>query len=185
MRIIINEQKFNRLLENYSLEDNVYHGTNADFNEFDLAYLSTGSGNQAYGYGIYLAKDIDVAKSYGGKVYTTEIPDVNENNYVFKDIKPSKNILNKTYRALYGELVNGDYKGAEKELKNELNGVFNNIYDGLVLHGTISDYLGSDKDASNLLRDVGIYGIVYNDNGNECYVIFNPKDIKIIKKENV
>ena len=95
MKIIIDEQKFNRLLENYGLEDNVYHGTNADFNEFDLAYLSTG-----YGYGIYLAKDIDVAESYGVKIYTTEIPDVNENNYIFKYIKPSKYILKKIIQSI-------------------------------------------------------------------------------------
>ena len=45
-------------------EMNLYHGTQADFNQFDLAYLSTGWGQQAHGYGVYLTTDYDCAKEY-------------------------------------------------------------------------------------------------------------------------
>lgn len=41
-----------------------YHGTPHEFEHFSLRYMNTGEGNQAYGYGIYLAQNPDVAEYY-------------------------------------------------------------------------------------------------------------------------
>jgi hypothetical protein len=42
----------------------VYHGSPADFNKFDNAYIGTGEGAQAHGYGHYSALNKDVADRY-------------------------------------------------------------------------------------------------------------------------
>lgn len=57
---------------------------------------------------------------------------------------------------------------------------------GRKFYGDLSDKLGSDKDASLLLRDAGIVGIKYLDGnsrrmgeGNYNYVIFDDQDVRI------
>ena len=41
-----------------------YHGTPYDFKKFSSSHIGSGEGAQAYGYGIYLAENPDVAKEY-------------------------------------------------------------------------------------------------------------------------
>ena len=67
-RIKIKESTLRGMIKN-SLNEvmdelNLYHGTNADFDNFDFAYLSSGWGQQAYGYGFYLTTSYDAAKDY-------------------------------------------------------------------------------------------------------------------------
>jgi len=45
-------------------EIDVYHGSPHRFEEFDASKIGTGEGAQAYGHGIYLAENPDVAKGY-------------------------------------------------------------------------------------------------------------------------
>jgi hypothetical protein len=42
----------------------VFHGTPHRFTKFDSSKIGTGEGNQSYGYGLYLAENPNVAKSY-------------------------------------------------------------------------------------------------------------------------
>ena len=42
----------------------VFHGSPHRFSEFSLEHVGTGEGGAAYGYGIYLAEEIDVALTY-------------------------------------------------------------------------------------------------------------------------
>lgn len=42
----------------------VWHGSGADFDKFDHSYMSSGEGNQAYGWGTYLAEERKTAESY-------------------------------------------------------------------------------------------------------------------------
>ena len=50
-----------------------FHGSGADFDEFQLDYIGTGEGAQAYGYGLYFTDSEDIAKFYrnaiGGSGY--------------------------------------------------------------------------------------------------------------------
>lgn len=41
-----------------------YHGSPHDFNEFDLGAIGSGEGNQAHGWGLYFAKNREVARAY-------------------------------------------------------------------------------------------------------------------------
>ena len=118
-------------------------------------------------------------------LYTVEIPDDNGNNYLHWDKRIPMNVVNSIKKRLFDVLAEGDYKGAEKELKRELDDVFkadNN--DGNFVYGNISAYLGGDKAASQFLNEMGFVGISYPADGGRAgnkrnYVIFNEDDAVI------
>ena len=63
-----NKNDLRKLKENNS-EGNpyyqkAYHGSPHDFNKFDLGAIGTGEGNQAHGWGLYFAKNREVAQAY-------------------------------------------------------------------------------------------------------------------------
>jgi hypothetical protein len=45
-----------------------FHGSGADFDEFNLSKIGTGEGNQAFGYGLYFTESEDIAKFYKNAV---------------------------------------------------------------------------------------------------------------------
>lgn len=56
-------------------------------------------------------------------------------------------------------------------------------YIGAEIYRELSNYTRSDKTASQLLEKHGIKGITYDGNRDgRCFVIFNPKDVKVIQK---
>ena len=119
-------------------------------------------------------------------LYSVEIPDNNGNNYLEHGKVLSKVQQNKIKEKLYNRLIEiDDYTRAEKELKRELDQLFDsNEFDGKDVYGTVSSYLGSDKDASAFLNELGYVGISYPANGSKAngarnYVIFNEADLDI------
>lgn len=173
----------------------LFHGSPHDFNEFDFAYMSSGWGQQAYGYGAYLTTSYECAKEYsqGGMVYTVEIPD---KGYLNLD-KISPALAMKIARIFFNyytkehEYGSEAYAGYEREFWNEECKYIGDSTDGNTLYGTISSLLGSDKETSEFLHDkLGYKGLVWVHTNAETgkkfknYVIFDPKDIKIIKKDS-
>ena len=173
----------------------LFHGSPHDFDEFDFAYMSSGWGQQAYGYGAYLTTSYECAKEYsqGGMVYTVEIPD---KGYLNLD-KISPALAMKIARIFFNyytkehEYGSEAYAGYEREFWNEECKYIGDSTDGNTLYGTISSFLGSDKETSEFLHDkLGYKGLVWVHTNTETgkkfknYVIFNPKDIKIIKKDS-
>ena len=86
--IIINEKQEKMLKEMVA-----YHGSKANFDEFNLAYMGSGIGAQEFGEGLYLTFDKDAAYSYGGTVYTVDIPNENMPWDVFKSCAETINII--------------------------------------------------------------------------------------------
>ena len=121
-------------------------------------------------------------------LYSVEIPDDNVSNYLKWYENVPKEALTKAKAKLYGVLVEGDYKGAERELKRELDDLFALEQTGQNLYGNISAYLGSDKEASQFLHEMGYVGLKYptntlhggNIDGTNNYVIFNENDLEIV-----
>ena len=121
-------------------------------------------------------------------LYTVEIPDDNGSNYLYWEKNVPTRVKNKVRNRLY-ELLSADdaYKGAERELRQELNDVFSLDQDGATLYGNVSAYLGSDKAASLFLNEMGYVGIKYptgtmsggNKDGSSNYVIFNENNLQI------
>lgn len=166
-----------------------YHGSGANFNKFNISeYGMSGEGSMAFGYGVYVSNSESIAKSYAGRqgernLYTVEIPD---GNYISWEKTVSKTQKENVKNELYKKLIEEDYKGAEKEIFTELNAVFGDELDGKYLYGTVSSYIGSDKETSKFFKDIGFSGIEYpagtfsGERQNAVnYVIFDDNDIKI------
>lgn len=173
---------FQYIIESSFENDIFYHGSNAKFDKFKLEYVNTGNKMQAFGYGIYVTSDKDAANHYGKILYKVEIPKIGskyiEGNKLYNK-SFVKTILNKMYKYILknqSEL----YKGAEKEFWSELESIIDN-YDGNQIYGTVSSYLGSDKDATEFFDKLGYYGIVFRDNNIINVVIFNSENINIIR----
>ncbi|MBR6990281.1 MAG: hypothetical protein IKH95_10685 [Bacteroidaceae bacterium] len=76
-----------------------YHGSPVLFQKFDLAHALEGDGKVKFGYGVYITSQYKSAAHYAGSnpnatqyyVYTVEVPDMKEDNYIaFKEpVKPS------------------------------------------------------------------------------------------------
>ena len=49
-----------------------YHGSGADFNHFDLSFLSTGAGDQVFGRGVYVTQSEAIARNYAELAYTED-----------------------------------------------------------------------------------------------------------------
>lgn len=179
-KIRLTEEQIKSLIIN---EITAYHGSNADFTEFDLGFINSGNKMQAYGYGIYVALNKSAAERYGKIQYVVEIPKLG-NRYLNAYKRYNKPFVTKIFNHLYSYILKNtnDYEGAEKELYQDFNSMLDE-YDGLQLYGTASSYLGSDKEATIFFEKLGYKGILIDDNGNINVVIFNPKDIKVIKKE--
>lgn len=187
--IIHDYEKNNIIQNNPILFQTAYHGSGANFNKFNISeYGMSGEGSMAFGYGVYVSNSESIAKSYAGRqgernLYTVEIPD---GNYISWEKTVSKTQKENVKNELYKKLIEEDYKGAEKEIFTELNAVFGDELDGKYLYGTVSSYIGSDKETSKFFKDIGFSGIEYPagtvfGNGQNAvnYVIFNDEDIKI------
>lgn len=63
---IPNEKDLDNLRKkhNYQYYQSAWHGSPHDFDEFDLGAIGTGEGNQAHGWGLYFAKNREVAQAY-------------------------------------------------------------------------------------------------------------------------
>ena len=177
---------------NESLDElDLYHGTNADFDKFDENFYLTGIGEMAYGWGVYLSNSINTAKEYGpgGQIMTVEVPD----GKYLDSRRISKSEASKIAHAFYKFFLSSEhgqvYKGSEKEFWDYECSCLENVPDGSYLYGTISTFLGSDKEASEWLHSIGYVGLKFpghNSNTGEKfmnYVIFDANDVKIIKKE--
>lgn len=120
-------------------------------------------------------------------IYSVEIPDgkyLSWNNDVPEATKTE--IAEK----LHSHLVESDpesYSGnAANYLRQELESLFESEMDGQRFYGSLADYLGSERQASEFLKESGYTGISYpagtiygNGNGATNYVIFNDDDIEI------
>ena len=60
-----------------ALYSRAFHGTDASFERFDLKYIGTGEGAQAFGWGLYFSDSRNVAQWYQGEgnLFEVEIPD--------------------------------------------------------------------------------------------------------------
>uniref|UniRef100_UPI0040571F8D ADP-ribosyltransferase-containing protein n=1 Tax=Alistipes sp. TaxID=1872444 RepID=UPI0040571F8D len=65
----------NSIIEPQDLRQSIigYHGSKADFSAFDHAFMSTGEGSQAYGYGTYITEVAEIAEKYASAGIGTQI----------------------------------------------------------------------------------------------------------------
>lgn len=157
-------------------EHRVYHGSGADFEEFDHSHMGEGEGLQIHGYGTYVSVAKGMAEGYARKLaddgessnlYTVEIPDNNGTNYLEED---------QTYAPdnALRQRVNAELE------KRGLAPLGNESLTGRKLYREVKNRLKSKKAASEFFSDLGLNGVHYfGQTDGECYVVFNEKDAKI------
>ena len=176
-------------------EITLYHGTSANFDNFDLAYVLSGWGQMDWGYGIYLSDRFETAKEYSGghMVYTAEVPEGKFLDSEYISPAETKKLAQEFYEYYtkkdeYGKEA---YKGVEREFWDNECKYIGEADNGIQVYNTISTILGDDKRTSEYLYSKGYLGLRFESDfaasGEKFhnYVIFNPKDIKIIKKETL
>lgn len=194
-KILFTEKQIKKIMGEAIDELDLYHGTRADFNKFDFAYLSTGWGQQAHGYGFYLTDSYNVAKEYAvnGQVMKVQVPD---GKYLTdKSISQrEKDKIAQTFFKYYteeNEDMRDSYPDAETKQAfwdYEVDYI-RRCSTGTYVYGTLASIMGSNEDTSNFLHDkLGYVGLkihdVYSDENRvtNTYVIFNADDIKILGK---
>lgn len=173
-KIYITESQLNLYKESI-----LYHGTNNNFDNFDLKYCGTNLSSE-FGYGIYLTTSTEIANNYvgenGGYIYHVEIPDDNGFNYLTYD----KPITNQQYNEIISSLSDDEIKEVETY------GLTPKTY-GITAYNAISNLIGSDEETSQYLSLCGIIGMKYCDIDDDSiidYVIYDEENIKIVNKQN-
>ncbi len=143
-----------------------WHG-GADFDQFDLSFVGTGEGTAHFGYGFNFTDLQDFAKNYVrklGKLYKVDLAPEKADLLDFD--KPV---------SFQSEKVRGIL---------EANGLANNNFIGTRIYKDLVAKLGSDKEASKYLMDLGIRGTMHKLPGQTAYnyVAFSDKDISVVQK---
>ena len=193
----INKNDIRKMVTEVINELELYHGSlsNADFDKFDSKYLSTGWGEQMYGYGHYYTNSIDAAKQYAGNgiVYTVEVPDGKYLSYKSISQQEKRRIANLFFKYYTTESEYGREAYASQEAKRDFwqyeCRYILECEDGGDVYGTIASLCGNDEETSKFLKSIGYVGIkrfVKNFNQQVTnYVIFDDNDIKILKKNKM
>lgn len=163
-----------------------YHGTSVLFKEFDLAHVLEGDGKVKFGYGVYVTSQFRTAAHYSGAneqaqvhyVYTVQIPEEKEDNFIAFKQPVHPTILQKTEAKLC-EPIPGkialDGKDFRKWLAKKLTGKVD---------------LAGEKAASEFLDSIGVDYIVWpynwkNPDAGTNRAILNDKNVKIIRIDQV
>jgi hypothetical protein len=168
------------------------------FGEFSAERIGTGEGNQAYGYGHYIAENPEVAKSYMTLPGTW--PGTKSGNLLNVEMKPNKEDFLDWDKPLAEQSP-----GVQEKLKNILptNSSINSGTPGSNLYHYLSaqakaaarkedpkaDTTNGPRLISKFLHDNGIPGVKYQDQGSRAgaagasgtsnYVVFHPENLKI------
>ena len=162
----------------------VYHGSGADFTEFDFDHMGEGAGDQVFGWGGYVTSSKEIGKSYANlndakNLYEVNIPNDNGSNYLdwYAEAKPKLKEKIREYiekktdpelKALpiYKEAEQrfhdeeGDDKSFDKEMINDAIEEFDRSK-------TVGDYYealcmrSAPKFASKFLSSLGYTGFKY------------------------
>lgn len=211
--ITINETTLRQAIRKQLEEMVAYHGTGPDenFDQFDLGFVKQGTGQMTYGSGVYVSKLKDAAKQYAvlfGKnpnnlqILTVEIPDDDGSRRYIDWNKPLGGGRFLSEAELAATAVVHDV--VEEMRKTDSDGVYQNIQNKQILrdfgldnlheltgedfYNHLSMFFGNDDEkTSQFLASHGYYGIKIYDSKNQFYnyVVFDPRNVKIIDREKI
>lgn len=167
-----------------------FHGSQADFDNFSLAYALTGVGQNAYGKGVYVTDSMDAAEYYSHKqfVYTVTVP---RRKYLSNSICRNRRTIQLLVSAFFKY-----YSEENEEGKNTYRNHLKDFWVDLAplqncstLYKLYCDLcVFADEDTiQEFLSRFGYVGLKIKDEHTKqnVYVIFNPENVKIVKKENL
>ncbi len=108
-----------------------FHGSGADFDEFNLSKIGTGEGTQVFGHGLYFTDSKDIAKFYKNTMLKSQ--NVEFNGKPIKFLSDSQDIDNKTVvlGKIRDRILSGKHnsKSAINNVKFEYEQSINNSFD--------------------------------------------------------
>lgn len=174
----------------------VFHGSPHKFDRFDMSKVGSGEGAQAYGHGLYFAENPKVASSYRqagnqgslesqGSLYKVDLPDEAVGKMLDWDKPLSqqpenvRNAIEKIKSSVdagpwyWGPSIYSKTKGVEDSAS--------------YFYGLLKAKVG-DEQASRMLREAGVTGISYLDQGSRAagagtrnFVVFDDSLPKILE----
>lgn len=128
-----------------------------------------------------------------GQTYEVDIPEnpylMDEDEEFVRQPEIVRNALREIVNELTDEQISKEFAGttypenrdALRRMWKDGDYDFNN--DGRDIYRSLTTMLGSKKAASQMLEKHGVKGITYEGaQDGRCFVIFNPKDVKVIQK---
>lgn len=186
-----------------------YHGTKHLFKDFNVDKIGTGEGNTDYGHGLYFAQNKAVAEHYRkqealpgtGRIYSVEIPDAKHMMDWDAPFEDHPKTIQKKILGAVDEMADNGSFDAEQLAQGLRSGdlghmtgqeLYKELTDLIKEH--TGDYEHPDAQASAILRNNGVLGNKYLDQGSRGdfvpakdktrnYVVFHHDDIKIKGKE--
>ena len=176
-----------------------YHGTCRLFDGFSLAHLGEGEGRSKFGQGIYITSSFATAAVYAAKagkandvdtcfVYTVEVPDLTDENYIFSCKPVSEEVVGRIENAL-GTQIPDEAKAMGKFFRKYVG----NLITGRT--GTIRQMTGkadarAENAVSKFLSENGIIFLVWphaqtKPDGEQNRAVLNEDCIRIVKVEQV
>lgn len=162
-----------------------YHGTTKLFDKFSLTHVLEGAGKVKFGYGVYLTSSYNSAAHYsfgnGEKnyVYTVEIPDLTQDNFIAFGKPILKHLVEKAEN-LIGKPLSEKHINDGKEFRKLLANHFDK-----------KNTLEGEKQASKWLNENGIEYIIWPYNWKKGYegetnrAVLDQNKVKIIKIEEI
>lgn len=131
--------------------------------------------------------NIEVKRS-AGQLFKVDIPEndvlLDENKYFSEQSEFVQNALKKLYEDNWKNYPSETKLAEIIYTKNTSKKYSNNLAykEGKSIYEALSEMVGSDKNASELLNQYGIKGITYNGlRDGRCYVIFDDKAVNVLK----
>lgn len=163
-----------------------YHGSPVLFTEFDLVHALEGDGKVKFGYGVYVTSHYRSAAHYAGAnpkatqfyVYTVEIPEKREDNYIAFKEPVNLTILHKAAEKL-GESIPDKFSLDGKDFRKYL---------AKKLTGKVD--LEGEKAASAFLLSIGVDFIEWpynwkNPSLGTNRAVLNDRQVKIVRIDQV
>jgi hypothetical protein len=161
-RVASNENEVNNFVKDSKVKETVYHGTNANFTEFNPQFIGLSSGNEGhYGYGFYFSFDEREAKTYGSNIINAtvniknpftmsdrQLDELKDNGIDWIDDKVD---LRLDYNSVYSELNKLENKEPAELLKHLHENGYEKGWEKFL----------SDKSISSLTWDANIINDIY------------------------
>ena len=168
------------------MENKFYHGSSVLFDKFDLAHALEGAGKVKFGYGVYVTSSYESAAHYSAVegaqhhyVYTVEVPELKEGNYIaFK-------------QPVHHAIVEAVSKRLAKEIPAEVTVDGKLFRKYLADHFDKKDKLAGERAAAELLHSVGVKFIIWPYNWTKGYsgitnrAILCDKEARIVAIDEV
>ena len=184
--LLVSTKSTNFALYKSAFMEIFYHGSSVLFSEFDLAHALEGDGKVKFGFGVYITSHYRSAAHYAGAnpnstqfyVYTVEVPDKREDNYIAFKEPVNLTILHKAAEKL-GELIPDKFSLDGKDFRKYL---------AKKLTGRVD--LEGEKAASAFLLSIGVDFIEWpynwkNPSLGTNRAVLNDRQVKIVRIDQV